>query len=256
LETQRHRDQMNLLIDSLDDTWRDRTDFYVGGNMFFYFSETQAKHNDFRGPDVFVVLDCVKKERKSWVVWEEDGRRPDVIIELTSPSTEKVDREDKARLYSRVLNIPEYFIFDPFSARLEGFVLDSSGVSYRALQPDERGWVRCARLGLWLGAVPGTFRDTHTSWLRWIDDAGRVLLHPRERAEAEAERAHAETERANAETERANAETERANAETERANAETERANAETQRANTEARRATELAAQLEAYERRFGKVD
>lgn len=27
LETQRHRDQMNLLIDSLGDAWRDRDDF-------------------------------------------------------------------------------------------------------------------------------------------------------------------------------------------------------------------------------------
>ena len=48
METERHRHQMNLLIDSLAEAWNDRDDFYVGGNMFVYYSELQAKRNDFR----------------------------------------------------------------------------------------------------------------------------------------------------------------------------------------------------------------
>ena len=43
--------------------------------MFLYFSKTQAKNNDFRGPDVFVVMNTSRRERKSWVVWEEDLAR-------------------------------------------------------------------------------------------------------------------------------------------------------------------------------------
>ncbi|WP_437604602.1 hypothetical protein WMF20_25545 [Sorangium sp. So ce834] len=35
---------------------KDREDVYVSGNVAIYFSELQAKKNDFRGPDVFVVL--------------------------------------------------------------------------------------------------------------------------------------------------------------------------------------------------------
>src|SRR5262245_18015289 len=85
MDTARHRIQMVILVDSLGSAWADRDDFYVGGNEFVYFSELQAKNNDFRGPDVYVVLDTVKKERKSWVVWEEGGQMPDVVIELTSP---------------------------------------------------------------------------------------------------------------------------------------------------------------------------
>src|SRR5687768_1123220 len=81
MESARHRMQMNLLIDSLFHAWRDRDDFYAGGNMFLYFSETQKKKNDFRGPDVFVVLHTTRRDRKSWVVWEEDGRTLDVVIE-------------------------------------------------------------------------------------------------------------------------------------------------------------------------------
>nr|WP_322505530.1 hypothetical protein [Chroococcidiopsis cubana] len=41
----------------------------------------------------FVALDVDgSRERQGWVVWEEDGRYPDVIVELLSPSTAKVDR--------------------------------------------------------------------------------------------------------------------------------------------------------------------
>ena len=76
METPRHRFQMNLLIESLDVRWADRDDFYVGGNMFVYFSPDQVRSHDFRGPDLFVVLDVTRRERKSWVVWQE-GKGPD-----------------------------------------------------------------------------------------------------------------------------------------------------------------------------------
>jgi Uma2 family endonuclease len=92
METGRHHEQMVLLIRSLRHAWRDRSDFYVGGNMFLYFSEAQARNNDFRGPDFFVVLGTTQRERRAWVVWEEEGKAPDVILELLSESTEHVDR--------------------------------------------------------------------------------------------------------------------------------------------------------------------
>ena len=42
-------------------------------------------NRDFRGPDFFVVLDVDGEvDRKSWIVWEENGRYPDVIVELMS----------------------------------------------------------------------------------------------------------------------------------------------------------------------------
>jgi Uma2 family endonuclease len=74
MESWRHRQQMTVLIDSLEHAWRDRDDFYVSGNMFLYFSETQTRKNDFRGPDVFVVMNTSRRERKAWVVWEEGGQ--------------------------------------------------------------------------------------------------------------------------------------------------------------------------------------
>ena len=151
METARHRQQMNLLIDTLDDHWRDRDDVCVEGNMFVYFSELQAKQNDFRGPDVFVVMDTVRRERKSWVVWEEDGRTPDVVIELTSPSTEHVDRGDKMRIYAQLLHVPEYYIYDPWTARHDAFELDGSTRTDRTRTPDAEGRFASRVTGLSLG---------------------------------------------------------------------------------------------------------
>jgi Uma2 family endonuclease len=106
---------MTLLLESLYLAWKDRDDFFAGGNMFVYYSELQSKRNDFRGPDVFVVLDTHKyPTRRSWVVWEEDGRVPDVVIEIISESTEAQDRGAKMDIYAKLLRVSEYYLFDPF----------------------------------------------------------------------------------------------------------------------------------------------
>jgi Uma2 family endonuclease len=237
MESARHRQQMVLLIDSLQYSFRERTDFYVGGNMFLYFSETQARHNDFRGPDVFVALDTEPRERRAWVTWEENGKTPDVIIELLSDSTEHVDRGEKMRLYGRLLKVGEYFLFDPFSGVLEGYEIPAPNKAYVKKQPDSDGRFSCSQLGLLLGKARSTLWSVEADWLRWMKPDGSVLPMPAEEALRLASEVDVIISRANAEAERANAEAERANAEAERANAEAERAN--------------RLAAELEALKSR-----
>ena len=51
LETNWHRIQMNLLIDSVHYYWRERQDYFAGGNMFIYFSSEQIRNRDYRPPD-------------------------------------------------------------------------------------------------------------------------------------------------------------------------------------------------------------
>jgi Uma2 family endonuclease len=209
MESKRHGDQMNLLIESLDYAWQERTDYFVAGNMAVYYSETQSKKNDFRGPDLFVVLDTEKKDRKSWVVWEEDGRTPDVVIELLSETTEKADRGKKMRIYARLLKVGFYYLFDPFTGGLEGYELDLATRTYHPLEARE-GRLACRALGLSLGVVRHVYRGLEMDWLRWIDEEGKVLPHGGELAEAEAQRAEAAEERAEAAEERAEAEARRA----------------------------------------------
>ena len=145
LETNWHVIQMNLLIDLIHQvmTERGRTDFFSGGDMFVYYTDEQARdvaagRPYFRGPDVFYVGGVEgDRERKAWVAWEEGGRLPDVIVELLSPSTAKIDRTVKKDLYARVFRTPEYFLYEPDTLRLEGFRLQ--GDRYQPLIPNAHG---------------------------------------------------------------------------------------------------------------------
>jgi Uma2 family endonuclease len=210
MESLFHDAQDALLKDSLIDHYGDRPDVFVGGNMFVYFSEHQVKKNDFRGPDVFIVLDVEpkdpsRKDRKSWVAWEEGGRLPDVVIEVTSESTALVDRGEKKRIYSRIWRTPAYFIFDPDTEKLEGFGFGASHRDYEALVPDEHGDLPVAPLGLKLGLRRTRYRNQDRFFVRWLDAGGQPLPTAQERAEQERERAEQERERAEQERERAEA---------------------------------------------------
>jgi Uma2 family endonuclease len=211
LESLRHGTAMNVLIRSLEHAWRDRTDFYTGGNMFVYFNLNQLRNRDFRGPDFFVVLDVDgTKERKAWVLWEEGGRYPDVIVEFLSDSTAATDKGEKKQIYEQTFRTPDYFVFDPFEPNsLEGWHLNAR--HYQSLEPNDRGWLWCEALDLWLGTWEGTIQRQSGAWLRFFDQAGNVLLLPEEAAQqrAEEERQRAEEERQRAEEERQRAEEER-----------------------------------------------
>lgn len=220
METEIHWKQMTLLRASLEHAWAERTDFYVGGNMFLYYSEIQTKKNDFRGPDVFVVLDTIRRVRKSWVVWQEE-RGPDVVIEITSPTTEKVDRGDKMRIYGKVLHVREYYLYDPETETLEGYTLDPDTRTYVAKSTGPSGDYTCAPLGLRLGLRPGRFMGVERSWVRWLDTSGDVLPTTEEEARA-AER----------------------------------KASAAKQEASAAEQKAAALAAKMAEYEKRFGKLD
>ncbi len=188
LETQRHNLQMQLLIDPLLPWLAQREDGYVGGNMFLHFSEAQLKNQDFRsrsvayglGPDVFVVLGVPKGERLSWVVWEE-GKAPDVIIELISDSTAKTDKTTKKLVYQDQVRVSEYFWYDPFNPEdFAGFSLDN-GV-YQPLSEDEQERLISERLGLGLVRWPGLYKEVDATWLRWATLEGIVLPTPEENA--------------------------------------------------------------------------
>jgi Uma2 family endonuclease len=193
MESPRHAAQMRLLIDPLPLLWADRDDFFVGGNMFVYFSLKQVRNQDFRGPDFFVVLDVPKRERKSWVVWEE-GKGPDVVIELLSASTAAQDKNEKKQIYQDQLRVPEYFWFEPFSGERAGFSL-REGV-YKPITPDNQGRLLSQQLGLVLVDWEGTYQEIEAHWLRWATPEGVLLPIPQEVADQEKQRADQEKQRA------------------------------------------------------------
>lgn len=185
LESAWHLAQINLLIDILTYWFRGRTDYYVGGNMFIYFSERQVRDRDYRGPDFFFV-DGVPRQplRPYWAVWQEGGRYPNVIIELLSPSTADEDRTTKKTLYERTFRTPEYICYDPQSQQLEGWRLGGRQ-RYRSISADGRGWLWLEELDLWLGPWTGEYQGATAVWLRFYDHEGRLALTRAEAAEHE-----------------------------------------------------------------------
>jgi Uma2 family endonuclease len=178
LESYLHLQQMLLLLKCLDWLWKDRTDYFAAGNLTIYYSPRQRKSEDFRGPDVFVVLGTERRARKSWVVWEEDGKYPNVIIELLSDSTAHTDRGLKKQIYQDSFRTPDYFWFDPDTLEFKGFHL-VDGV-YQDLQPDQQGHLWSQQLGLYLGI--------HDQTLRFFSAEGALVPTPEESAAAEQQR--------------------------------------------------------------------
>ena len=186
METERHRLQMEILINSLKPWLGERG--YVSGNMFVYFSPNQVKNEDFRGPDVFVTLGVSPVERKSWVVWEE-GQPPDIVIELLSETTAKEDKGQKKQIYQDKLRVPEYYWFDPFNAQdFAGFELKQGRV-YEPIAPDAQNRLISGSLGLALVRWDGVYEGVEAVWLRWKTLNGQLLPTPQELLETEKQRA-------------------------------------------------------------------
>lgn len=216
METPLHRAQMNLCIDLTDYLWRDRTDYYVGGNMFVYFSAAQVRNRDYRGPDFFVVTDVDgSKERDAWVVWEEGGHYPDLIIELLSDSTARLDKTTKKRLYERTFRTSEYFCYHPLTHELLGWRL--AGRGYDRIQPNSLGHLWSDILGVWLGVTESRYQRQEREWLRFFNHSGQLVPTL---TEAEALVAKQERQRANEAHQRAEQASQRAEQETQRANEE------------------------------------
>jgi Uma2 family endonuclease len=187
-ETPVHRDAMIDLIPTLQAYYRDDPMAYVSGNMLVYYEEGNKRRH--LAPDVFVVRGIPKHERLNYLLWEE-GKGPDLVIELTSKSTRREDQTTKRDLYRDVLRVSEYFLFDPLAEYLDpplqGFRLVAG--EYAPIDP---------RDGRLPSEVTGLHLESRGRALRlYSPELGLVLPTPAERmaeAEAEVERLRAELE--------------------------------------------------------------
>lgn len=171
MESSLHYWQAALLVTCLEWLWRGHDDFFIGANLTIFFSHQQLKNRDFRGPDFFLVKNTRRHPRRSWVVWEEDGKYPDLIVELLSDSTAEVDRTTKRQLYQDRFRTPEYFWFDPHSLELVGLRL--VGNRYQEIPwQQQRLWSEV--LELYLGVLDGQ--------LRFFDADGTLVPTPQEAA--------------------------------------------------------------------------
>lgn len=194
-ETDKHRKLMMDYILMLDDHFKHDNDVYVSGNLLLYYVEGDPKKC--LSPDVFVTFGVEKKQRRTFLTWEE-ANTPDFVLEVASPKTISNDLGKKKELYASILQVKEYFIYDPLGQIVPSFIgyrLDD-GI-YREIS-HSNGRIPSETLGLHLGENDGELRLYDPNRSQWLQP-------PQERvdaAEARAEIAEKELASALAEIER------------------------------------------------------
>jgi len=164
------------------------------------------------GPDVMVIPGL--RERRDWSTFDvaEEGVRPALMIEITSPETRENDVVWKVAHYARA-GVAQYVIVDNVGRRGERQLrlLDYRlvGDTYRLQPPDERGWVYLELADLWVGvegdhvvcyADDGTaFGDYATVVQQAAEAEARARQEAAARAEAEARARQEAAARAEAE---------------------------------------------------------
>ncbi|MBI3951529.1 MAG: Uma2 family endonuclease [Acidobacteria bacterium] len=175
-ESDTHRDEWIDAIVTLRDFFRSTLNVYVTGNILLYYQQGDARLSV--APDLMVVKGVRKGKRRSYKLWEE-GKGPDMIIEFTSRASRFEDVSAKKQLYERVLQVPEYFLFDPEHEYLEEPLMGYRLVRgrYRKIRPVGPGRLRSEQLELELVATDKR--------LRFYDPVAKAFLPtPADNAEA------------------------------------------------------------------------
>ena len=195
-ETDMHRNLMVDFIQMLQHHFNDKP-VYVSGNLMMYYEEGDKSKSV--SPDVFVVHGVSKKLRRTYLTWEE-GKTPDFVLEVSSRSTYRNDIEDKKELYATVLEVQEYYIYDPegeLEPRFMGYRL-IDGVYHEIAFVDSR--LPSSVLGLELGEHDGVLRLYDSNLSEWLQPAPERAQNAEQRAQYEADaRQNAEQRAQNAE---------------------------------------------------------
>ena len=184
-------------IGALELRYAARRDVYVSGDLLVYYEEGNPRVSV--APDVFVVFGVEDRVRMSYRVWEE-GKGPDFVLEVASPSTWRDDVGPKQAVYAG-LGVKEYCLYDPTGKHLKpalrGYRLGGGGYERQPLVDSLDGTrsLYSETLGLDLWAKDGKmrFRDPETG----LD----LLSHDEEHHRAEREAAARRNAEARAERE-------------------------------------------------------
>ena len=92
--------------------FRDRLNATVASEV--PVTPSQPRGSDVRIPDLLVAFDCdlaLVREQNGYVI-DRQGKAPDFVLEVASPTTGRADYTDKRRDYER-FGVVEYWRFDP-----------------------------------------------------------------------------------------------------------------------------------------------
>jgi Uma2 family endonuclease len=169
--------QQRLLSEILYTNWKEKT-FLVGANVGIYY---QAKSPAIV-PDVFISLDVEvpenfwEKKNRCYLMWE-FAKPPELVIEIVS---NKVGKElaEKMTIYQR-MHINYYVVYDP-EKHLGDEILRVYELQRGNFVQKSDNFLEQLELGLTFWS--GEFENVNTSWLRWTDLQGHLLLTGKEMA--------------------------------------------------------------------------
>jgi len=120
--------------EGLEAVFRDRQDVFIAGDLFWYPVEGDPKIRV--APDVMIVFGRPKRDRRSYLQWEEGGIAPQVIFEILSPGNRTWEMEQKLLFYERY-GVQEYYVYDPEMIELSGWLREKDEL--REISPIN-GW--------------------------------------------------------------------------------------------------------------------
>jgi Uma2 family endonuclease len=186
LDSDRHRIVMVQLIQTLEARYAAQPDVYVSGNLLVFYRPNDRRRH--LSPDCFVVFGVPKHLRLNYLTWEE-GKGPNVVIELTSKTTRREDLTTKFELYRDVLKVKEYILFDPYQDYLkpsmQGFRLRAG--EYQPIRM-KGGRLPSQRLGLHLERDAESLRLWDPEAASWLPTPEEVIESQREVIDAQRER--------------------------------------------------------------------
>jgi Uma2 family endonuclease len=165
--------------------------YCIGQDSGIYWRMMEPPEKGAEAPDWFYVPNVSPlldgEYRRSYVLWKEFVA-PLIAIEFVSgngseerdatPPSEN-EKAGKFWVYEQAIRIPFYVIFNGWRDNLEVFHLVDG--RYVKIQPNDRGHYPIPPMGVEIGLQQaGT-----SSWLRWWDESGNLLLTGDERAIAE-----------------------------------------------------------------------
>ncbi len=184
------RDYLIYGVSSLKLYFQNRRDIYVSGNL--WLSYEQGVPDAVVCPDVFVVFGVENRQRRSYRVWEENGKTPDWVLEVTSSSTHRKDDMEKPNIYAQ-MGVCEYFQYDPtgdyLNPPLKGRRLTKNGYEIITPNPLEDGMLSLPSqvLGLEMRLLPDSrmrfFNPQTGEYLRSPSESERERVQEKQRAD-------------------------------------------------------------------------
>jgi Uma2 family endonuclease len=173
-----------VIQQNLDWLFVDDPLFFVAGDLFWY--PVEGRNNIVVAPDVMVAMGRPRGKRGSYQQWKEGNTAPQVVFEILSPSNTSEEMDKKLLFFDRY-GVEEYYIYNPQTNHLQGWLRDEEGLDVIAQMSE---WVS-PRLNIrfvLLESELELYRPDGEKFLTYLEIAQRAEQE-RQRAEQERQRA-------------------------------------------------------------------